>query len=92
VAKAGQIYELKEAPGPEWGTVKEAMQRLIRIAGNSFGAMAFDGRRNLPRRWRPFARRRAVTTVMASLRKILEERSIAWSSEDYNAVGFPPAV
>jgi hypothetical protein len=32
VAKAGQIYELKEAPGPEWGTVKEAMQRLIRIA------------------------------------------------------------
>jgi hypothetical protein len=32
VAKAGQCYELKEAPGPEWGVVKEAVQRLVRIA------------------------------------------------------------
>ena len=32
VAKAGQSYELKKAPGPEWGVVKEAMQRLIHIA------------------------------------------------------------
>ena len=32
VAKAGQTYELKNAPGPEWGVVKEAVQRLIRIA------------------------------------------------------------
>ena len=29
VAKAGQKYELKKAPGPEWKTVKEAMEHLI---------------------------------------------------------------
>ena len=32
VAKAGQTYELKKAPGPEWGVDKEAVQRLICIA------------------------------------------------------------
>jgi len=32
VAKAGQTYELKEAPGPEWKTVKQAIRRLVRIA------------------------------------------------------------
>lgn len=32
VAKAGEIYQLKKASGPEWRTVKEAMRRLIRIA------------------------------------------------------------
>jgi len=31
VAKAGQAYELKQAPGPEWKVVKEAVRRLIRI-------------------------------------------------------------
>ena len=29
VAKAGQKYEIKKAPGPEWRTVKEAMEHLI---------------------------------------------------------------
>jgi hypothetical protein len=32
VAKPGQTYELKKAPGPEWRVVKEAIQRLIHIA------------------------------------------------------------
>jgi hypothetical protein len=32
VAKAGQAYELKNAPGPEWKVVKQAVQRLIHIA------------------------------------------------------------
>jgi AbiU2 len=32
VAKVGQTYQLKKAPGPEWAVIKEAMQRLIKIA------------------------------------------------------------
>jgi hypothetical protein len=32
VAKVGQTYQLKNAPGPEWAVVKEAIQRLIKIA------------------------------------------------------------
>jgi AbiU2 len=31
VAKAGEVYELKKAPGPEWRTVKQAIRRLLRI-------------------------------------------------------------
>jgi hypothetical protein len=32
VAKTGQDYELKKDPGPEWKTVKEAIEHLNNIA------------------------------------------------------------
>src|SRR5262245_14068497 len=32
VAKIGQSYKLKKTPGPEWRTVKQAMEHLINTA------------------------------------------------------------